>query len=72
MTTLPRKARRPRTKRGLREQLFLGSSPIRVGLAGLMGPDPGLRPEVVPGRGLFPGSISHPWLTRRRSASMRC
>ena len=36
------------------------------------GSDQGLRLEVVPGRGLLPGSISHPWLTRRRSASMRC
>src|SRR5690606_12335317 len=27
---------------------------------------------VVPGRGLLLGSVSHPWLTRRRSASMRC
>src|SRR5690606_41716416 len=27
---------------------------------------------VVPARGLLPGSVSHPWLTRRRSASMRC
>src|SRR5690606_32962151 len=31
----------------------------------------GLRTEAVPVRGVLRGSVSHPWLTRRRSASLR-
>ena len=39
---------------------------------GLHATGSGLRLGVVPSRGSLLGSVSHPWLTRRRSASMRC
>src|SRR5690606_538804 len=59
----PRPSRRPKKK------LLLPFEGVQLGCKRS---GSGLRPGVVPGRGLLFASVSHPWLTRRRSASMRC
>src|SRR5690606_16625234 len=52
--------------------LFFASSPLQESWPDCKRVDQACGRGVVPARGLLPGSVSHPWLTRRRSASMRC
>src|SRR5690554_4057524 len=58
-------------QRRMRRIAFLVLLPF-VGSAQMARGGSGLRLGVVPSWTLLLGSVSHPWLTRRRSASMRC